>query len=227
MSDRIDIDPAQLDAMQRYKLLIGGILPRPIALVSTISPHGVTNLAPFSFFTGVGSDPMLLLFCPANRPDGGEKDSLRNARPVAEGGTGHFVINVVPACIARRMAACAEELPYEQSEFDLSGLTPAPSVAVRAPGVAESPVSFECITRQVIRTNPGKPAGGNIVLGEVVRIGARKGVIDSMFHVEHSMLDLVGRIGGRGYITTRERFELPVGAAALRATAGVDLRENA
>ncbi|MFO0083282.1 MAG: hypothetical protein ACK55O_11810, partial [Phycisphaerales bacterium] len=80
---------------------------------------------------------------------------------------------------------------------------------------------------QVIRTNPGKPAGGNIVLGEVVRIGARKGVIDSMFHVEHSMLDLVGRIGGRGYITTRERFELPVGAAALRATAGVDLRENA
>jgi flavin reductase (DIM6/NTAB) family NADH-FMN oxidoreductase RutF len=213
----LDLDPDALDPADRYKLLIGAIVPRPIALVSTLSPgtpHAL-NLAPFSFFNGVGSNPMTLLFCPANRPDGGEKDTLRNCKPSDEGGLGEFVVNIVPAAIADRMAACAEELTYGQSEFDLAGLTPEPSRVVRPPRVAESPLAFECRTVQVIRTNPGQPGGGNIVIGRVVRVVARDGLVNERYHVDPDLLDSVGRMGGLSYCTTRQRFTLPFGRTAL------------
>ena len=96
----MELDPETLSPQERYKLLIGGIVPRPIAFVSTISPAGALNLAPFSFFNAVGSSPMLLSFCPANRADGEEKDSLRNAKPVAEGGVGEFVVNIASETMA-------------------------------------------------------------------------------------------------------------------------------
>lgn len=218
----MELDPSSLSLENRYKLLIGAVVPRPIAFVSTVAPAGsglvgagAFNLAPFSFFAGVGSNPMTLLFCPANKPDGGEKDSLRNAKPVSEGGTGEFVVNIVPHAIARRMAACAEELAYGQSEFDLSGLTPVASSVVRPPRVAECPITFECRTVQVVRTNPGQPSGGNIVIGEVVHIHADETVINDRFHVDAAALDAIGRMGGRTYCTTRERFEIPWGKAAL------------
>lgn len=213
----MDFDPATRPAQDRYKLLIGCIVPRPIAVVSTISVDGRPNLAPFSFFTGVGSDPMTLLFCPANRPDGGEKDTLRNAKPIAEGGTGEFVVNIASLAYAPKMAAAAEPLPHGESEFDLAGLTPAPSHAVRAPRLAESPVSLECRTLQVIRTNPGVPAGGNIVLGQVVHVHVRDDAINDRLHVDPAVLDAIGRMGGLGYCLTRQRFEMPMGRDALRA----------
>jgi flavin reductase (DIM6/NTAB) family NADH-FMN oxidoreductase RutF len=213
----LDLDPDTLEPADRYKLLIGAIVPRPIALVSTIAPEAphALNLAPFSFFNGVGSNPMCLLFCPANRPDGGEKDTLRNCKPAAEGGLGEFVVNIVPAAIADRTVACAEELAYGQSEFDLAGLTPEPSRLVRPPRVAESPISFECRTVEVIRTNPGQPGGGNIVIGRVVRVIARDGLVNERYHVDPDLLDGVGRMGGLSYCTTRQRFTLPFGRAAL------------
>src|SRR5215510_13173869 len=163
----MDLDPASLSIPDRYKLLIGLIVPRPIAFVSTVSPDGRLNLAPFSFFNGLSSEPMSLLFCPANKPDGSEKDSLRNAKPVDEAGTGEFVVNVVAEEFERKMAAAAEPLPYGESEFALSGLTPVPSAVVRPPRVLESPASFECRTDRVIRLNPGAAAGGNIIIGRV------------------------------------------------------------
>lgn len=210
------IDPATLDAASRYKLLIGAVVPRPIALVSTVSASGVRNLAPFSFFAGVGSNPMTLLFCPANKPDGTEKDSLRNAKLPSEGGTGEFVVNIVPASIAEQMAACAEPLSAHESEFDLSGLTPAASSTVRPPRVEESPVAFECVTRQVIRTNGTAPGAGNIVLGEVVGVYVRDDLINERFHIDPAKLDAIGRMGGLGYCRTRDRFEMPMGRDALR-----------
>lgn len=209
------LHPESLDAQTRYKLLIGAIVPRPIALVSTVSAAGVRNLAPFSFFAGVGSNPMTLLFCPASTSDGGEKDSLRNAKPRAEGGTGEFVVNIVPHAIAAPMAACAEPLPPEESEFDLSGLTAAASVRVAPPRVAESPVAFECVTKQVIRTNPGAPGAGNIVIGEVISVFVRDDTINERHHIDPAKLDAIGRMGGLGYCTTRDRFEMPMGRAAL------------
>lgn len=213
------IDPAAIDPLSRYKLLIGAIVPRPIALVSTVSGTGVRNLAPFSFFAGVGSNPMTLLFCPANKPDGSEKDSLRNAKPVADGGTGQFVVNIVPAAIASRMAACAEPLPENESEFDLAGLTAIASLKVRPPRVEQSPVAFECITRQVIRTNGTAPGAGNIVIGEVVSVYVRDDAVNERLHIDPAILDSIGRMGGTGYCFTRDRFEMPMGREALRGDA--------
>ena len=211
----MEIDPARLSVGDRYKLLVGCIVPRPIALVSTISDGGVANLAPFSFFNGLGSDPMTLLFCPVNRPDGSEKDTLRNAKPVAEGGTGEFVVNVSTEAYVEKVAAAAEPLPSEESEFPFVGLTPAPCVRVRAPRVAESPVSFECETLQVVRTNPGRAGGGNVVIGRVVYMHLRDDVADGRFRIDPDRLAAVARMAGTTYTCTRERFELPMGREAL------------
>lgn len=211
----MDLDPLALSQADRYKLLIGCIVPRPIAFVSTISTDGRVNLAPFSFFAGVGSDPMTVLFCPANKADGSEKDSLRNAKPVAEGGVGEFVVNVATEDYERQMAAAAEPLPHGESEFDLAGLHATPSIVVRPPRLKESPVSFECRTMQVIRTNPGVAAGGNIVIGHVVHIFVRDDLINERFHTDPAKLKAIGRMGGTGYARTRERFEMPMGRKAL------------
>lgn len=209
------LDPANLTPQDRYKLLIGCIVPRPIALVSTLSLDNKPNLAPFSFFAGVGSDPMTLLFCPANKPDGSEKDSFRNAKPTAEGGTGEFVVNLASEPYEKQMAAAAEPLDHGVSEFEFTGLTTAPSVVVKPPRLAESPVAFECRTLQVIRTNPGAPAGGNIVLGRVVHVYVRDGAINERYHVDPAVLQAIGRMGGSAYCRTDSRFEMPMGAAAL------------
>lgn len=212
------IDPASLPVDRRYALLIGSIVPRPIAVVGTCAPDGSEpNLAPFSFYAGAGSDPMCLLFCPANRPDGSEKDSLRHAKPRAEGGSGEFTVSVATEPIIRQVVACAEELRPDASEFDLSGLTPVRGTTVHAPRVAESPITFECRTLQVIRTNPGRPSGGNVVLGQVVWIHAEPALIDDRFRVDPDRLLAVGRMGGMDYARTRDRFALPWGAAALES----------
>lgn len=219
----MEFDAQSLPVPDRYKLLIGCIVPRPIAWVSTIAPAsspvaGSLNLAPFSFFAGVGSDPMTLLFCPANKPDGSEKDSLRNAQPIGEGGSGEFVVNLADESLAKQVALSAEPLPYGESEFDLTGLHTTPSIKVAPPRLKEAPVSFECRTMQVIRTNPGAPAGGNIVIGEVLHIYVRDDLINERFHTDPDKLKAIGRMGGIGYVRTSnpaERFEIPMGRAGV------------
>jgi flavin reductase (DIM6/NTAB) family NADH-FMN oxidoreductase RutF len=209
------VRPHDLAPPDRYKLLIGAVVPRPIAVVSTCDAAGRLNLAPFSFFTAIGADPMTLLFCPANRPDGTAKDSLANARPASAGGTGAFVVNVAVETIIRRVVAAAEPLPPGASEFDLTGLTPAPSLVVVPPRVAESPVAFECRTREIVELNPGAPGGANVVIGDVVAVFVRDDLVNERFHVDAARLAAVGRMGGTQYCTTRERFALPFGRPAL------------
>ncbi|CAG0967484.1 hypothetical protein PHYC_01063 [Phycisphaerales bacterium] len=211
----MEIDPDTIAQPDRYKLLIGCITPRPIAFVSTVSPDGRANLAPFSFFAGVGSNPMTLLFCPANNADGSEKDTLRNAKTVAEGGTGEFVVNIASHSYAAKVAGAAEPLGYGESEFDLVGLAQAASRIVKPPRLAASPAAFECRTVQVIRTNPGAPAGGNIVIGRVVHAFVRDDAINERYHVNPAALDTIGRMGGLEYCTTRDRFRMPMGREAL------------
>ncbi len=213
----MEIDPRDLRTLERYKLLVGCVVPRPIALVSTVSPDGRPNLAPFSFFNAVGSDPMTLLFCPGNRADGTDKDTLRNALPADEGGTGEFVVHAATEAIARRVVAAAEDLGYGESEFELAGLTPVASRVVAPPRVAESPVAFECVTSDVVRTNPGAPLAGNVVLGRVVWVHVDDELLNERRHVDPAKLRAVGRMGGLGYATTRDRFDLPRGRAALDA----------
>lgn len=206
--------PNELDRKDRYKLLIGAINPRPIAFISTVDRQGRANLAPFSFFNGVGSAPMSLLFCPSSL-ESRDKDTLRNCLPEAEGGLGEFVVNLAVESYARAMAACAESLPPEQSEFDACGFTKAACHVVRAPRVAQSPMAFECKTTHVIRLTPGEPRGSNVVIGEVVYIWARDDVLNERFHVDPDKLRTVGRMGGKTYCSTRHRFNLEPSLASL------------
>jgi flavin reductase (DIM6/NTAB) family NADH-FMN oxidoreductase RutF len=213
----MELDPASLEVAQRYKLMIGAIVPRPIAFVSTVSTAGEPNLAPYSFFNGVGSNPMTVMFCPANDTDGGEKDTLRNCKPRSEGGTGEFVVNLAVEEYRREVAAAAEPLPHGESEFELTGLATAASRVVAPPRVAASPLAFECRTVQVVRTNPGQPAGGNLVLGEVVHIHLADDLVNERFHVDPDRLRAIGRMGGLGYCSTRDRFDIPRGRRALES----------
>ncbi|MFK7961218.1 MAG: flavin reductase family protein [Phycisphaerales bacterium] len=213
--DMATFDPAELDVAARYKLLIGGIVPRPIAVVGTVDGFGRTNLAPYSFFNGVGSDPMLLLFCPANQPSGKEKDSLRNAKPVIEGGTGMFVVNVATESMAREISAASEPLPFGESELDMAGLRWTPGSRVVAPRLIDAPVAFECHTTQVIRSGADRPNAGNIVIGEVVMVHVRKDLVNDRHHIDADGLRAIGRMGGSSYATTRERFDVPRGKPAL------------
>lgn len=216
----MDLDPATLSPADRYKLLIGTIVPRPIAFVSTISVEGRPNVAPFSFFNGVCGTPMTLLFCPSNKPDGSMKDTLRNLLEGSERGDGvdaPFVVNVAAEESIRQVVACAEDLEFGESEFELAGLTVERSERIRAPRVAESPMCFECEVIQVVRLAPGEPGGGNIVIGRVVWARAAPGLVDDRFHVDPAQLAAVGRMAGLSYCTTRQRFDVPWGRAALQA----------
>jgi flavin reductase (DIM6/NTAB) family NADH-FMN oxidoreductase RutF len=202
----LSFNPAECLQRQVYKLMTGIIVPRPIALVSTLSRAGVPNLAPFSFFCGVGSVPPTVLFCPSLRPAdsaeaGKRKDTLRNVEE-----TGEFVINVVSDAISAAANAASAEVPPEVSEFMLSGLTPIPSEAVRPSRVAESPAQMECKLLQVIYTGHA-PGSGVIVLGEVVRFHVREDLVED-FRVDPAGLDAVGRMAGNTWVRTRERMEL-------------------
>jgi len=212
----MEIDPARLSPSDRYRLLIGAVVPRPIAVVGTRSPCGkFLNLAPFSFFNACGSDPMTLMFCPANRDDGSEKDSLRNSLPASEGGSGEFTVSVATEAIIHQVVAAAEELPPESSEFALSGLTPVAGTRVQAPRVGESPISFECRTRHVMRLAPGMPAGANVVIGDVVHVHVAGEVVDARGKIDASALRAVGRMGSMSYALTRDVMEIPFGMRAL------------
>ena len=199
----MEINASTARASAIYQHLIRVIAPRPIAWVSTVSATGVTNLAPFSFFTGVGSRPPSVLFCPANRRDGGPKDTLKNILTTQE-----FVINVVPYRLAEAMNLSSAELPSEESEFELTGLQVSESVVVKAPGVSSSPIRMECRLLQHLALDDG-PGGANIVLGEIVHLHLDDNVLDSTGYADPMLLDLIGRLGGAAYCRTTEQFELP------------------
>ena len=204
-----------LSPSDRYRLLIRTVVPRPIAMVSTISPDGAVNVAPYSFFNAVAADPPTLMFCPGNRLDGTDKDTMRNVRSVEEGGTGEFVVNVSVESMARQVAAAAEDLPYGESELDLTGLTTVPSQSVAVPRLAETPVAFECRTGQILSLAPGRPAGGNVVFGEILHVHIDDAVLDESGKVDPERLRAIGRMGGLGYSSTRDHFVMHRGRAAL------------
>lgn len=210
----VQFDPSELTAARRYGLLIGAIVPRPIAVVGTVDLAGRPNLAPFSFFNGVSSEPFLVMFCPANREDGGEKDTLANAKLLGDGGTGCFSIGLATEASVRRVVACSERLAPGDSEFALSGLTPLPCVRIAAPRFGESPVTFECETVEIKRFAPGIPDGGNMVIGRVVYMHIEEAVLDRK-RIDPTKLNAIGRMGGASYVRTGTCFDLPRGRAAL------------
>jgi len=197
------IDVGELAGAEFYKHMVRVIVPRPIAWVSTRSTEGIDNLAPFSYFTGVGSRPPTLLFCPANRRDGQPKDTLANIMATRD-----FVVNVVTDKLVRQMNVTAVEAASDESEFELAGLEMIESERVNVARVQQSPVQIECRLRDVIHVGEG-PGGANIVLGDVLLMHIDPAVTDPDGFVDPVLLDVVGRMGGLDYCRTRERFELP------------------
>ena len=173
-------------------------------MVSTVSPGGKTNVAPFSYFTVASHSPLSLAFTVGGpKPDGGDKDTLRNARPVEEGGLGEFVVNIADESYAAGMAKTGESLAHGESEFDHAGLTPTPSQLVKPPRVGEASVSFECRTTHII------PIGAaRLVIGEVVHIHVRDHLVDDRMRVDPDKLAAIGRMAGNDYVRTADRFEI-------------------
>ena len=196
------LDFTQLIPRDAYGWMTATILPRPIAWVATIAADGRTNLAPFSFFQGVTSNPPTLLFVPVNDRHGQPKDTLRNIADVPE-----FVVNLVPFALAEKMNATAALLPYGESEFATFGIAAAPSERVRPPRVAAAPVAFECTLHQIVRVGEG-PLAGNIVIGRIQLAHISDDVLGAEGQPDAAKLDLVGRLGGEGYCRTRDQFVL-------------------
>jgi len=198
----MNLDPNNVPASTMYQHLIRIIAPRPIAWISTVSASGKTNLAPFSFFTGAGSKPPTIVFCPSNRRDGTPKDSLRNILD-----TKQFVINVVPYLLAEAMNLSSAELPPDESEFEFTGISTSPSSVVIPPRVAASPVSLECTLMHHLALASG-PGAANIVVGRIVHLHLDDKILDDAGWADAGLLDLIGRLGGSSYCRTTERFEL-------------------
>ena len=196
------IDFSQLPVREAYGWMIGTILPRPIAWVSTQSAAGRTNLAPFSFFQGVTANPPTLMFVPVNKRDGAKKDTLRNIEEVPE-----FVVNLVSFSLAEKMNATSAQLPYGQSEFDKFGIAPTASDRVRPPRVAAAPVAFECALHSIVQIGDG-PLAAHVVFGRILTAHISDAVVGADGRPDPAKLDLIGRLGGESYARTTERFAL-------------------
>ncbi|MET0261585.1 MAG: flavin reductase family protein, partial [Rariglobus sp.] len=156
------LDFTALSPRDAYNWMASSITPRPIAWVSTLSPDGKTNLAPFSFFNGITGNPPTLMFSAVNLRDGAKKDTVRNIEA-----TGEFVVNLVSHALTEKMNACAALLPYGESEFEAFGIVQSAAVNVRPPRVAAAPVSFECRLHTILPIGEGAGAA-NVVFGRIV-----------------------------------------------------------
>lgn len=197
----MELDPEKMSLPDRYGLMISAILPRAIAWVSTQGKDGSLNLAPFSFFTGICANPMTVCFAPVRSRDGRKKDTLRNAEE-----TGEFVINMATLDLAEKMNQTSADYSYGVNEFEKAGLTQAPSLKVKPPRVAESPVSLECKLLQVVTISEG-PLGGNLVIGQVVHVHVddlawKNGKLD------HRDLQPIGRMEASWYVKCTDAFEM-------------------
>jgi flavin reductase (DIM6/NTAB) family NADH-FMN oxidoreductase RutF len=204
----MDLRPEEVSNRDMHRLLLTCVVPRPIAWVSTMTRDGAHNLAPFSFFNAFCAAPPLLGFCVGIRSKElreargtGIKDTLRNVRE-----TGEFVVNVVPFSAAEQMNLTAGEYDASVNEFDVARLTMRPSRVVRPPQVAESPVNFECKVYQILDFGTDT-TGASLIIGEIVSVHLAEEVLRDG-RVDGNLLDLVGRMGGKQYTRTRERFEL-------------------
>jgi flavin reductase (DIM6/NTAB) family NADH-FMN oxidoreductase RutF len=200
INDTTEFDFAELTGRERYKLLIGAVVPRPIAWVTTIDRNGVVNAAPFSFFNCLSSDPAILALGVEYRTDGRHKDTGRNVRD-----TQAFTVNIVSSALIEAMNVSAVPFEADMDELALAGLTARPGVKVPCPSITESPAAFEC--RHHVTLSIGNSR--EIILGEVVYAHLHSNVVNERLYVDPAALDAIGRMGGHGYTTTHDTFDLP------------------
>ncbi|WP_199252583.1 flavin reductase family protein [Chachezhania sediminis] len=191
---------SDLTPREAYKVMIGTIVPRPIAWVTTISPDGVVNAAPYSFFNCLSADPPILALGVENKPDRSFKDTAYNIRM-----TECFTVNIVDRANVRAMAVTAAGFAAEVDELEMAGLTASPGLEVPCPRIAEAPVAFECRRYLGIEVSSAR----EIILGKIVMAHVREDIIDlETFYSDHQKLDALGRMGGNGYAGTLDYFDL-------------------
>jgi flavin reductase (DIM6/NTAB) family NADH-FMN oxidoreductase RutF len=194
-----------MDPLVFYGYMVGSIVPRPIAFVSTLSKAGRRNLAPFSFCTIASVDPPVVAFSPLIRGDGEKKDTLRNIEE-----TGEFVLNIVSESFVHGLNKAAAEVDSDVDEFELGGLTPVPSDLVKPPRLKEAKVHFECRLRDIVRFGD-KIFAGNLVLGDILMIDVDESVItetNGLQLIDSYKLQSLGRMAGAAYARTTDLFDL-------------------
>ncbi len=193
-------DFSDLSAREAYKVMIGTIVPRPIAWVTTISEDGVVNAAPYSFFNCLSADPPILALGVENKPDRSFKDTAYNIRM-----TNCFTVNIVDRANVEAMSVTAVNFASEVDELQMAGLTAVPGERVASPRISEAPVAFECERYLGIAVSSAR----EIILGRIVRAHIREDIIDpNTFYSDHEKLDALGRMGGNGYAGTFDYFDL-------------------
>ncbi|MCL4120584.1 UNVERIFIED_CONTAM: hypothetical protein GTU68_013363 [Idotea baltica] len=185
--------------------MIGTIVPRPIAWVTTVSPDGVVNAAPYSFFNCLSADPPILALGVENKPDRSFKDTAYNIRM-----TECFTVNIVDRANVEAMSVTAAGFDREVDELEMAGLTAAPGEKVACPRIAEAPVAFECERYLGIEVSSAR----EIILGRIVMAHVRNDIIDpATCYSDHERLDAIGRMGGNGYAGTLDYFDWPTPSA--------------
>lgn len=194
-----------LTAHQAYKVMIGTIVPRPIAWVTTISEDGVVNAAPYSFFNCLSADPPILALGVENKLDRSFKDTAYNIRM-----TDCFTVNIVDRANIDAMSKTAAGFAPDVDELQMAGLTAAPGHKVACPRILEAPVAFECERFLGISISSAR----EIILGRIVMAHIREDIIDpATCYSDHEKLDAIGRMGGNGYAGTMDYFDLPTPSA--------------
>lgn len=190
-----------------YKLMIGMVVPRPIAFVSSLDSNGIRNLAPFSFFMACSADPPVICFVASHRSGPSPaKDTLTNILATRE-----FVVNIVSEEFAEKMNLTAAEVAPEIDEFALSGLTAVASDLVKPPRVAESHAHMECRLRQTLPISNLAGATNTVIFGDVLRFHVDEEVLVTPgdgYKIDPDKLRAIGRMGGPTYARTRDHFDL-------------------
>jgi flavin reductase (DIM6/NTAB) family NADH-FMN oxidoreductase RutF len=189
-----------LSPHERYKLLCAVVVPRPIALVTTLDSNGAVNAAPFSFFNVFSEDPALVVLGLQHKPDRSPKDTTRNIHR-----DGEFVVQMVDEALARAMNDCAIDFPSGESEVAAAGLATLASVDVKVPRLAAAPFALECRRSVALSFAPGR----ELLIGEVLRVHARDGLLDpANLHVDIAAYQPIGRMFGNLYSHQREIFAM-------------------
>jgi flavin reductase (DIM6/NTAB) family NADH-FMN oxidoreductase RutF len=205
----MDLDFGTLTEHQRYKLMASLIIPRPIALVTTVNAQGVVNAAPFSMFNMLGEEPPIVMISLNKRESGEVKDTAANILA-----SGEFVVHLVDEAIADQMHRCGAHYPPDVSEVEVVGFSTAPSIAIKPPRIAEAPVSLECTLFEKVET-----ASRHIFIGRVLWMHARDDLIDlERYRVRLQNYFPIARFGASFYTRTRDRFAISEGAHPENST---------
>ena len=200
MTGHVHFDFADLSERQRYKLLIGTVIPRPIAFVTTLGRDGRANAGPFSFFNVLTHDPAIVAIGVENYPDMRLKDTSRNIRETEE-----FTVHICDDALVQQMEICAIKFGPDVDELALAGLDTVPGTMVRSPRIVSAPAALECRRKMILELGKAR----EIILGEVIGLFVREDAVDrDTLHIDQHKMDAIGRMGGHSYSRTRDQFEI-------------------